>query len=158
MYDYYGGIRLLKAAVKKFYEYCLENGIQRDKRNLTIRYDSNIPIRPGLAGSSAIITARMKALMAFFNISIPKPVLANMVLSVEMDELCIPEGLQGRVKQAYEKPVFMDFSKDLMKKQGYGHNEELDAGTFPNLYIGYRIDLSEGTEVVYILQLVNYLI
>ncbi len=149
MHGYYGGIRLLKAAVKKFYEYCRENGIQLDKRNFTIRYDSNIPIRLGLAGSSAIITACMKALMAFYNISIPKPVLANMVLSVETDELCIPAGLQDRVAQAYEKPVFMDFSKDLMEKQGYGHYKELNASTFPNLYIGYRIDLSEGTEVVH---------
>jgi glucuronokinase len=149
MHGYYGGIRLLKAAVKKFYEYCRENGIQLDKRNFTIRYDSNIPIRLGLAGSSAIITACMKALMAFYNISIPKPVLANMVLSVETDELCIPAGLQDRVAQAYEKPVFMDFSRDLMEKQGYGHYEELNASTFPNLYIGYRIDLSEGTEVVH---------
>ncbi|HYX08535.1 MAG TPA: hypothetical protein VE912_17525, partial [Bacteroidales bacterium] len=65
---YYGGFRLLKAAIKRFYEYCVMNNIELDKRNFTIRYSSDIPIRLGLAGSSAIITACMKALMIFYGI------------------------------------------------------------------------------------------
>lgn len=58
---YYGGIRLLKATIKVFYDYCKECNIQLDDRNFTIRYHSNIPLRLGLAGSSAIISACMKA-------------------------------------------------------------------------------------------------
>ena len=45
MYGYYGGIRLLKAAGKKFNEYCRANQIELAKRNFTIRYDSDIPNR-----------------------------------------------------------------------------------------------------------------
>ncbi|MDD4424565.1 MAG: hypothetical protein PHS40_01420, partial [Mariniphaga sp.] len=77
---YYGGIRLLKATIKVFFDYCMTSGIQLDDRNFTIRYNSNIPLRLGLAGSSDIITACMKALISFYQIEIPRAVLANLVL------------------------------------------------------------------------------
>ncbi len=146
---YYGGMRLLKATIKIFYDYCLKNNLKLDTRNFTIRYDSNIPLRLGLAGSSAIITAGLKALTAFFNISIPEPVFANLVLAVETDELGISAGLQDRVAQAYETPVFMDFDKDIMNHQGYGKYEKMDPRKFPPFYIAFRKNLSEGTEVVH---------
>ncbi|HYX07294.1 MAG TPA: hypothetical protein VE912_11230, partial [Bacteroidales bacterium] len=146
---YYGGFRLLKAAIKRFYEYCVQNNIELDKRNFTIRYSSDIPIRLGLAGSSAIITACMKALMIFYGIEIPRPMLANIVLSVETEELDISAGLQDRVAQAYEYPVFMDFDRKIMKKQGYGNYSLIERSLFPNLFIAYRTDLSEGSEVVH---------
>mgnify|MGYP006296161497 CR=1 FL=1 len=146
---YYGGIRLLKATIKVFYDYCKECNIQLDKRNFTIRYDSNIPLRLGLAGSSAIITACMKALISFYGIAIPKPILANLVLSVENNELGISAGLQDRVAQAWEQPVYMNFDKEIMEKQGFGNYETLDAQCFPNMYIAFRKNLSEGTEVLH---------
>ena len=97
---YYGGIRLLKATIKVFYDYCRENQIRLDDRNFTIRYNSNIPLRLGLAGSSAIITACMKALISFYGVAIPKPILANLVLNVEDKELGIAAGLQEGVDLA----------------------------------------------------------
>ena len=106
-------------------------------------------LRLGLAGSSAIITACMKALISFYGVSIPKPIIANLVLSVENRELGISAGLQDRVAQAYEKPVFMDFRKEIMDKQGFGMYEDLDVNNFPNMYIAFRKNLSEGTEVIH---------
>jgi glucuronokinase len=147
LHGYYGGIRLLKAAVKRFYDYCLENHIELDDRNFTIRYGTDIPAQVGLAGSSAIITACMRALMAFYAVSIPKPILANLVLSVERGELGIPAGLQDRVAQVYEGMVFMDFDRALMERQGHGHYEALDPALLPPVYVAYRVDLAEGTEV-----------
>jgi len=41
----------------------------------------------------------------------------------------------------------MDFSKALLDRQGYGHYEPLDPALLPPLYIAYRTDLAEGTEV-----------
>ncbi len=146
---YYGGIRLLKATIKVFFDYCQECHIQLDNRNFTIRYDSNIPLRLGLAGSSAIITACMKALISFYGVAIPKPILANLVLSVEDKELGIAAGLQDRVVQAYGQPVYMDFNKETMEKQGFGDYEVIDASLFPNMYIAFRKNLSEGTEVLH---------
>jgi len=149
LYGYYGGIRLLKAAVKRFHDYCSENSLKLNNSNFTIRYRSDIPYKLGLAGSSAIITACIKALMIFYGVDIPKPTLANLVLSVEKDELEIMAGLQDRVVQAYESPVYMDFNKDLMEKQGYGDYRPLDRKLFRNIYIAYRTDLAEGSEVVH---------
>ncbi len=149
MNGYYGGLRLLKASIKVFYEYCKKSNIKLDERNFTMRYKSNIPLRLGLAGSSAIITASMKAMMAFYGVEIPRPILANLVLSVEVKELGIAAGLQDRVAQAYESPVFMDFDKRIMEKQGYGNYEKIPADNFPPVYIAFRKNLSEGTEVAH---------
>ncbi len=146
-HGYYGGFRLLKASIKRFYDYCQERNIELDNRNFTIRYSSDIPNQVGLAGSSAIITACIRALMGFFHVNISRHTLANLVLSVETQELSIPAGLQDRVAQAYQGLVFMDFNKSLLDERGYGDYIHLDPTLLPNLYVAYREDLSEGTEV-----------
>ena len=146
-FGYYGGVRLLQASVRRFHNYCQQNGIPMHSCNFTIRYQSNIPSHVGLAGSSAIITACFKALMRFYSITIPPPILANLVLSVETEELRIPAGLQDRVIQAYEGLVFMDFAQEHFEDESYGSYEELDVSSLPPLYIAYRTTLSEGTEV-----------
>lgn len=147
LHGYYGGIRLLKATVRKFYDYCQENCIELHNKKFTIRYSSDIPHGVGLAGSSAIITACLRALMAFYGVSIAKYIQANLILSAEVDELRITAGLQDRVIQVYEGLVYMDFNKQIMAKQGYGNYEALEPELLPKLYIAYRGDLSEPTEV-----------
>jgi len=149
LHGYYGGIRLLKATIKKFQDHCTNNRIVLDSRNFTIRYKSDIPHQVGLAGSSAIITACMRALMQFYNIKIPKPLLANLILSVETEELGIGAGLQDRVAQVYEQPVYMDFSKSLMDERNYGEYLTFNPDQLSNLFVAYRTDLSQGSEVVH---------
>jgi glucuronokinase len=142
LHGYYGGIRLLKAAVKRFHDYCHEQGIQLHKDNFSISYQSNIPHGVGLSGSSAIITAAMKALMEFYGVKIEKPLLANLVLSAEQQELGITAGLQDRVIQAFEGLMYMDFDRELMEQQGYGRYERLDHRLLPSLYMAYREELA----------------
>ncbi|MBE6368467.1 MAG: GHMP kinase [Lentisphaerae bacterium] len=149
LYGYYGGIRLLKASVKRFVEYCDEHAIKLHDRNFTMRYRTTIPNRLGLAGSSAIITASIRALEEFYEISISKPELANLVLSVEMDELGIAAGLQDRVAQAYNVPVFMDFNREHMAEFGYGIYKELTIPEDLNLFVAFRTDLAEGSEILH---------
>lgn len=146
---YYGGIRLIKATIKIFHEYCKKNNIKLHDKNFTISYSSNIPTRVGMAGSSAIVTSAMKALMAFYDVKIEKPILANLILSVEKDELKIGAGLQDRVIQVYEDIVYMDFNKENFEKTGTGIYEKLNIPEeeLPNFYIAYSQNLSEGTEV-----------
>ena len=146
---YYGGMRLLKAAVKRFNDHCRDNGIRLDKRNFTLEYATDIPIRVGLAGSSGIVTATMRALMTFYGIDIPKPVLPNLILSVELDELGIGAGLQDRVIQVYEGCVYMNFDKALMDHQGYGEYVSLPCENLPPLFVAYHDSLAEGTEVTH---------
>ena len=144
---YYGGIRIIRALLMRFSDYCDGQGIKLPDRNFTIEYKSNIPLRLGMGGSSAIITSCLRALMRYFDIEIPLPVQANLVLETETVELGVPAGLQDRVAQAYEGLVYMDFDRDLMVKRGYGAYERLDPSILPNLYVAYRTNLSEGTEI-----------
>ncbi len=148
-FGYYGGIRLLKACVKKFYDYAQEHGHALHDRNFTLHYTSDIPHQVGLAGSSAIITACIRCLMGFYELAIPHPDLANLILSVETEELGISAGLQDRVAQVYGGLVYMDFNREIMAQHGHGHYEPLDPVTLPPLYIAYRHDLSEGSEVTH---------
>ena len=148
-YGYYGGIRLLKAASRTFFIYCREHGIALEKKNFTIRYQSDIPNRLGLAGSSAIITAAIRALAEFYAVDLPLPVLANVVLAAERDELSIPAGLQDRVAQAYNHPVFMDFDREFMEKHGFGRYEKISLPEEVNFYVAYRTDLAEGSEILH---------
>ena len=54
LHGYYGGIRLVKATIKRFVEYCDRMGHRLDDRNFSVRYDSNVPRQVGLAGSKLV--------------------------------------------------------------------------------------------------------
>ena len=146
-FGYYGGIRLLKATITKFHDYCLQNNVELHEKNFTLRYNCDIPHQVGLAGSSAIVTACFRALCAFFEVEIPKPTRANLVLSVEKEELGISAGLQDRVVQVYGGMVYMDFDRGLMEQRGYGRYETLDPRLLPPVYIAYDMQLSEVSAI-----------
>lgn len=148
-FGYYGGIRLMKAAAKKFNEYCHASEIVLEKKNFTLKYYSDIPNRLGLAGSSAIITAAMRAMFRFYDLTIEPAHLANLVLSVERDELGIPAGLQDRVAQAYNTPVYMDFDKSYMTTHGIGRYTPIAIPSDLKIYVAYRTDLAEGSEILH---------
>jgi glucuronokinase len=144
---YYGGFRIIQALIVRLMDYCRARGIELEDRNFTLEYESNIPQRLGLGGSSAIVTAALRALCQYFGLEIPLPVQANLVLETETRELDVPAGLQDRVAQAYQGLVYMDFSRGLMESRGYGEYERLDPDLLPAVYVAYRTSLSEGTEV-----------
>jgi glucuronokinase len=144
---YYGGIRIIQALIVRLVDYCREQGAELPDRNFTLEYDSNVPQRLGLGGSSAIITASLRALCQYYGLEIPLPVQANLALETETRELSVPAGLQDRVVQAYQGLVYMDFSRSLMEARGYGEYERMDVDLLPNVYVAYRTSLSEGTEV-----------
>jgi glucuronokinase len=144
---YYGGIRIIQALIVRFMDYCREHGIELENRNFTIEYESTIPLRLGMGGSSSIITAALRALTEYFDADIPLPVQAKLVLETETRELGVPAGPQDRVIQVYEGVVYMDFARGLMETRGFGEYESLDPSLLPTLYLAYRTSLSEGTEV-----------
>ena len=150
LHGYYGGLRLIKAAINGFVRYCTERKLTLPKRNFSLRYQTSIPRQVGMAGSSAIVVATLRALKSFYEIDIPKRVLPSLVLSIERDQLGIPAGLQDRVAQVYEGCVYMDFSKEAMRTEdGFvvGEYEELPVSLLPPLYVSYSVDCSEPTEV-----------
>ena len=148
-HGYYGGIRLIKATIKRFVDHCRRGGIDLPPRNFTLEYSTDIPVRVGLAGSSAIVTAAMRALMRFFDVAIADPVLPGLILGVELDELAIGAGLQDRVIQVYEGVVYMDFDEQVMGRCGHGDYEPLDPAGLPPLFVVYHDHLAEGTEITH---------
>ena len=144
---YYGGIRIIQALVVRLMDYCREQGISLPDRNFIIEYESSIPMRLGLGGSSAIITAALRALCRYFELEVSPAIQANLALQTETKELGVAAGLQDRVVQAYEGLVYMNFAREILERQGYGEYERLDPDLLPAVYLAYRTMLSEGTEV-----------
>lgn len=148
---YDNGDRLLLACCKVFYRYCHQMGIAlATDLGFQILFDTNIPRQVGLAGSSAIITACWKSLMVFYGVTtsqIPPEIQANLVLSVEVDELGIAAGLQDRVIQTYGGLVYMDFDKTLMHQIGRGRYIQLDTNLLPPLYLAYVADPEDSGKV-----------
>ena len=142
LYGYYGGIRLLKATAKRFFDWCQEQGIALPKRNFTVEYKINIPRLVGLSGSSAICSAMLKALMKFYEVTIPLELQPTICLEAERDELGINCGFQDRVIQIYNGLVFMDFERSFVESHNYGKYERLYPN-LPNLYIAYDANRAE---------------
>lgn len=144
---YYGGIRIIQALIVRFLDYCKEQGVELPDRNFTLEYESTVPLRLGMGGSSAIITAALRALCQYYQLDLPLPIQAKLALETETLELGVSAGLQDRVIQAYEGVVYMDFDKSLMKERGYGAYENIELNLMKDVYVAYRRSLSEGTEV-----------
>uniref|UniRef100_A0A8C5QQK9 Nucleotidyl transferase domain-containing protein n=1 Tax=Leptobrachium leishanense TaxID=445787 RepID=A0A8C5QQK9_9ANUR len=66
---YLGGLRLLQATCKKFYEFCSDKGIALSKQNFTVKYNVNIPRQVVSTQSDAIVSATLKCLMKFYNLT-----------------------------------------------------------------------------------------
>jgi glucuronokinase len=160
-HGYYGGIRLVKATVKKFVEYCAANGLTLHDRNFSVRYQTNIPRQVGLAGSSAIVVATLRCLIAFYELEdkIPLEVRPSLALAVETEELRLPAGLQDRVIQVYEGLVYMDFAPDRMAtRSGYsvGAYEPLDLAALPPLYLAYKQGGGKAVQAIHSTLRVRY--
>jgi glucuronokinase len=152
LHGYYGGIRLVKASIKKFWEYCRQQGIPLEAGNFSIRYQTNIPRQVGLAGSSAIIVATLRGLARWYGVEIPLRVQPSLALAVETEELGIAAGLQDRVIQVYEGLVYMDFTPERTAEiHGFrcGEYERLDPRLLPPLYLAYSDARAEPTEIVH---------
>src|SRR5438445_6382194 len=150
LHGYYGGIRLIKATIKRFVEHCASRGLTLHDRKFSIRYHTSIPRQVGLAGSSAIIVATLRCLMEFYDVEIALEAQPTFVLLVEQEELGITVGLQDRVIQVYEGLVYMDFDEsrehtvDGLRCYWY---ERLEPALLPPVYVAHHETLGEPTEV-----------
>lgn len=103
-------------------------------------WTTTIPREVGLAGSSAIVTATLRALCELFEVELEPQWLAALTLAIETEELGIVAGLQDRVAQAYGGLIFMDFAAEHFEAHGHGRYEPLDPALLPPIYIAYRED------------------
>jgi glucuronokinase len=147
LHGYYGGMRLIKATIKRFHDYCQKQGLSVSDRSFTVSFKTDIPRLVGLSGSSAIVVAMLRALCQFYRVEIPKEQMPALALSVEKDELNIAAGLQDRVIQTYEGIVYMDFDRKLLESRGYGNYEPLKLDKMPPLYVAYDPERAEISDI-----------
>ena len=103
-----------------------------------IQWESSIPREVGLAGSSALVIAALRAVGNLYSVDLEPPRLAALALAVEAGDLGIAAGPQDRVAQAYGGVMFMDFAPD-------GLIEQLDPKLLPPLLIAWRADARGGS-------------
>jgi len=80
-------------------------------RPFRLRVATTIPMSVGLAGSSAIVIASIRALLRWAGDSMGSGDLAVAALAVETDRLGIVAGLQDRVVQVHDRPMLMQFDR-----------------------------------------------
>jgi glucuronokinase len=97
-----------------------------------VRWHTDVPREVGLGGSSAIVTATVRALCGAHGHEPAPGELAEMVLAVEAQDLGIAAGPKDRYAQAHEGLVFMDFGGREARV------EALDPQLLPALYLAWH--------------------
>ena len=142
-HGYAGGLPLVKAALVRFAGLLAERGLPSPEANVAIRYATTIPRGVGLAGSSAIVVATLRALAEFHGVAIPPAALAAAALAAEVEELGIAAGPQDRFVQAHGGLLFMDFA------DGGCAVERLDTALLPPLFVAFLADSAEPSTAVH---------
>jgi glucuronokinase len=130
------GMRLLRAAIGRFADHWEGlPGLAEDERLLRfeMRYETNIPRQVGLGGSSAIVIAVLRALMAWFETTIEPAVLAELALAAEFEDLGISAGAMDRVTQCYEGVMLMD----LREPRSAASYQRLAPEVLPPLFVAW---------------------
>jgi glucuronokinase len=108
-----------------------------------VRWSTTVPREVGLGGSSAIVTATVRALCALHGHALTPDELAEMVLAVEVEDLGIAAGPQDRYAQAHGGLLLMDFAGPEPRV------ERLDPALLPPLYLAWRTDAAETSHAVH---------
>jgi glucuronokinase len=101
----------------------------------TVSWETTIPRAVGLGGSSAIVVAVLRALASLWSVRLDALAMAELALSIEVDDLGIAAGLQDRIAQTHDGLTFMDFGS-----AGPATVRPLDAARLPPLLVAWRPD------------------
>ncbi len=130
------GLRLMRAALRRFAFHWKDfEQLERDDPRLrfSLRYETDIPRQVGLAGSSAIVVATLRALCAWFDVEIEPDRLAELALAAELEDLGIAAGAMDRVAQTHGGLMLMD----LKEPRGSASYRRLDPATLPPLFVAW---------------------
>ncbi len=108
-----------------------ESGAQLHGQDFALEVETNIPLRSGLSGSSAVLTAAFRAWQRWFDVSWSRARVAQLVLQTEVDELGIRAGALDRLVQSFEGLVAMDFSRPFAPSS----TQRLDPGLLPEFLL-----------------------
>jgi glucuronokinase len=103
---------------------------------------TSIPRQVGLAGSSAILVATLRALCELHETEMEADDLAGLAWRAETQDVGYPAGGQDPYAQAHEGLVLMDFSSEVRV-------ERLDPADLPPLFLAYRVDAASPSSSVH---------
>jgi glucuronokinase len=131
--DDFGGLELVAAAVRRYRRWA---GVA-DRVAVSTR--CSVPLEVGLAGSSAIVIATLRALGELHGAPVPPADLPALALAVETEELGIAAGLQDRIAQVHGGLVFMDFAFEPPR------HAPLEPALLPPLFLAWRADAAAAS-------------
>ena len=109
------GVRLLRASMKRYFLAFPERAFQASassESRFLMRYETDIPRQVGLAGSSAIVIAALRALNEWFGTDLSSQAMAQMAWSAEVEDLGFSAGPMDRIVQSEEGIVAMDLAEE----------------------------------------------
>jgi glucuronokinase len=118
---------LMAAALRRLAQFA-----ELPSSGFALSYSSSVPGEVGLAGSSALVVAALRALCTAFDVRLTPDELALVALEAETEELGIAAGPQDRVVQAHGGLVMMDFANSRWRV------ELLDPALLPPLFVAWR--------------------
>lgn len=142
------GERLLRAALIRFgarFPQLRELPSGDPRLHFSLQFQSTIPMQVGLAGSSAIIVAALRALCHWFSVELPPHAIAETALAAETEELHITAGPMDRVIQAFGGVLLMDFAQP----QSSHSYQRIEARSLPPLVIAWDPNGSEPSGAVH---------
>ncbi len=129
-------VGLLRAAVGRF---------PAPPPDAVVRMTTDVPRQVGLAGSSAIIVAALRALERWHRRTLPPAELAERALAAEAEDLGITAGPMDRVIQAYEGALLMDFAEPRTEAS----YTRLDPALLPPLFVAWDPEIGKASDVVH---------
>jgi glucuronokinase len=135
------GAALLTAALKKLVDHA-PRLLDVPHRGFRLSFATDIPRQVGLAGSSAIVVAALRALARWFGLEVGPESVAELALRAETEELGITAGPMDRVVQAHEGLLSMDFRPP-------GSRERLDPAVLPALFIAWDAEPGEPSGAIH---------
>ncbi len=111
------------------------------KGAIALGLETDVPLRSGLSGSSAILLATLRALDAHLGLELEPLAMARIVWDIERRDLGVVAGPQDRVIQALGGLQFMDFSGD----DELGVHEAIDPSVLPPLLVAWPNEPGEAS-------------
>lgn len=103
-----GAERLVTATIVTLHRWLVDHDRAPDDAPFEVEWSTDIPRSVGLAGSSALVIATLRALCARWRVELTPEVTAQLALRAEVDELGIAAGWMDRAVQALGAPTLVD--------------------------------------------------
>ena len=104
-----------------------------NKGAISLALTTDVPLRSGLSGSSAILLATLRALDAHLELGLDPLEMAQIVWDIERHDMGVVAGPQDRVIQALGGLQFMDFTG----AEELGVHERLEPALLPPLVVAW---------------------